>query len=88
MFYIYRFFFFFFFGRLTAYGAPRPGIRSEVGCELGHSYRNNESLTHCARPGTEPASQLSQVTANTIVPQQELLYEVFNVKFEKLWVII
>ena len=38
-----------------------------------HSYGgNNGSLTHCAGPGIQPASQHSQDTTSLIVPQWEL----------------
>jgi len=35
---------------------------------------NAGSLTHCAEPGMEPASQHSQDTADRIALQQELLF--------------
>ena len=42
-------------------------------CDLSHSCGNARTLTHCARPGIEPASQCSQDTADSIAPHWELL---------------
>ena len=38
-------------------------------CDLRSSCSNARSLTHCAVPGIEPASQHAQDTANPVVPQ-------------------
>ena len=48
------------------------GSDPNCSCDLLHSYTNTRSLTYCARPGTEPASQCPRDTANPVVPQQEL----------------
>ena len=50
-------------------------------CDLSHSCSNAGSLTHCARPGLEPASQRSQDAANPIVPQPELLNSFYEAEF-------
>ena len=56
------FFFFSSFGHPVAYGVPRPGITSN----LSHNCGNARSLTHCAGPGIEPASQHSRDAANPV----------------------
>ena len=53
----------------AAYGAPRPGMGqgSDPSCswDLSCSCGNARSLTHCARLGTEPASQRFQDAADS-----------------------
>ena len=51
-----------------------PGQGSDPSCsfDLSHSCSNAESSTHCAGPGTKPASQSSQDDTNPFVPLQEL----------------
>ena len=51
-------FVFFFLGHPTAYGVPGPGIYLSHSQALSCSCGNAGSLTHCARPGIEPASSL------------------------------
>lgn len=52
----------------------RPRIRSEPRCHLHYSCScgNTGSLTHCASPGIESASQGSRDTAHPIAPKWEL----------------
>ena len=42
-------------------------------CNLNRSCSNAGSLTHCAGPGIEPASQHSQDATDPVLPQKELL---------------
>ena len=48
---------------------PGQGSDPSQNCDLSHSYSNARSLTHCAGPGIEPASQHSQDTTNLVAPQ-------------------
>ena len=57
-----------FFDYPTAYGVPRPGIRSEPLCDRG----NAGALTHYGRLGIEPVSLCCRDTADSVVPQREL----------------
>ena len=52
-----------------------PGQGSDLSCRfsLCCSCSNIQSLTHCARLGSEPASQHSRDAANPVEPQRELL---------------
>ena len=50
------------------------GQRSDV----SHSCSNARSLTHCAGPGIESATQCFRDTANPISPQQELQVTYFK----------
>ena len=56
-----------------ACGIPGPEIGSEPQLWPMHSCGYTGSLTHCDRPGLEPAPQHSIDTANPIVPWWELL---------------
>ena len=47
-------------------------------CDLYHSYSNARSLTRCARPGLEPATQHSRDAASLLVPQQGLYKKTFG----------
>lgn len=60
-----------FFGTPTAYGVPRPGIRSELQWQPKPELWQCRSLTHYARLEIEPASQYSQDTADPLAPQPE-----------------
>ena len=50
------------------------GQGSDPSCsqDLSYNHSNAGSLTHCARPGTEPVSQSSQHTTDPIAPQWDL----------------
>ena len=50
-----------------------PGQGSDLicNCNLGHSWGNTRSSTHCAASGTESVSQCSQDTASPVAPQRE-----------------
>ena len=61
--------FVFFFGHHSAYGVPRPGIRSELQLWPMPQLWQCGILTHCARPGVKPASQCSRDTTKPIAPQ-------------------
>ena len=67
-------FVFCFFGCPVAQGVPGPGIRFELHCDLSCSRGNARSLTHGARPETEPASQHAQDTLDPVATQQDLLF--------------
>jgi len=56
----------------VAHGAPGQASDPNLGHEPSHSCSNTRSLTHCAGPDIEHASQHSQDTTNPIMPQQEL----------------
>ena len=60
------------FGHPAAYGAPRPGIRSELPQPTLQLRQCWISLTHCAGPGIKLVSQHSQDTTNPVAPQLEL----------------
>ena len=47
---------------------PRQGLGSNPSCNLSCSWGNTRSLTHCAWPGSQHASQRSQDTADPIAP--------------------
>ena len=64
------FFFFFFFH-------PHQGSDPSQGCDLCHSCGNARSLTHCASPVIEPASQLCRDTTSSVAPQWKLLQPTF-----------
>ena len=51
-----------------------PGQGSDLSCsqDLSHNYGNGGSLTHCAGPGIQPATQHSQDATDPIESQQEL----------------
>ena len=59
-----------------------PGQRSDPNhsCNLGCSCGNTRSLTRCAGPGIEPASQCSQDTADLTAPQWELHRYIYSSK--------
>ena len=65
-----------------------PGQGSDLSHSLdpGHSSCSAGSLTHCAEPGIEPASQLSQDAVDLIAPQQGLLHRFKN--FKQLYCVI
>ena len=59
----------------TLWHMELPGQGSDLSRShnLSHGCGNARSLTHCARPGIEPASQGSQDATDPIAPQQEIL---------------
>ena len=57
----------------TATATPEPSCA----CDLHHSSHNTGSLTHCSRPGTEPASSWILVEFVTAKPQWEPLNNIF-----------
>ena len=65
----------FFFGHPTAYEVP--GLVLSLTCHLHCSCGNTGSLTHCARPGMEPASWCCRDAADPVVLQSELQMIVF-----------
>ena len=66
-------FFFLLFGALTAYGVPRPGNQTPAtGATYTTAAAMPGSLTGCAGPGIEPASQRSRDAVDPIVSQREL----------------
>ena len=50
---------------------PGQGSDPNHSCNLSHSCGSARSLTRCARPGIESASQCSRDASDPIVPQQE-----------------
>ena len=49
--------FFFLKATLVPYGSsPGHGLNPSFSCDLHHSSGNDESLTHCGRPGIEPTT--------------------------------
>ena len=83
----YSFLFFFpFFGCHGHMGFQGQESDPSPGCDLCHSCGNAGSLTHCARPGIEPASQRSQDITNPSAPQREVLnrLQVFLQDFSQL----
>ena len=69
-----HFYFFFFSFLVTPWHMEFPGQGSDSshGPDLSHNCGNSGNLTHCARLGNEPASQLSQEATNPVAPQKEL----------------
>ena len=59
---------------------PDQGSDLSRSCHLSHSCSNTGSLTHCAGPGIEPATQCSQDATDPIVPQWELPHSHFKKK--------
>ena len=55
-----------------AYGVPRSGIRSEAQLQPAAAVATPDPLTHCAWPGTEPASWHCREAADPIALQREL----------------
>ena len=53
------------------------GFGLSFSCGLSPSCGNMRSLTHCAGPGIEPASQHSQDVANPAAPQHRLQLSLF-----------
>ena len=51
-----------------------PGQGSDLSCsqDFSRNYGNAGSLTHCAGPGIQPATQNSQNATDPIESQQEL----------------
>ena len=56
-----------------AYGVLRPGIRPRHSCNLSHICSNAGSLSHCARPGIEPALPRDHQSLCATVGTPELL---------------
>lgn len=48
---------------------------------LRHRCCNTRSLTHCDLLGIEPSSQCSRDTADSVLPQWELLFSLFRISF-------
>ena len=69
---IYHLFFFFSFGRPAAYGALRPGIRSEPQPQTKQQMWQRQLLNLCAGSGIKPTFQHSQDTTDPVVPHWEL----------------
>ena len=67
-------FFFFFLASLWHMEVLDQGSDLSCSCHLSPSCGNARSLTHCARPGIERASQCSQDGTDPIVPQRELRF--------------
>ena len=63
---------FFFFGCLSAYGVPRPGIRSEPQLQPDATAAMPDPLTHCVRTGIEPVFLHCRDATDPLGPQQEL----------------
>ena len=62
---------------------PGQGSGLSGNFNLSQSLGNARPPTHWARPGTEPESQRSQDTANSVAPQQELLEGIIETRLVK-----
>ena len=76
--------FFSFLCHSAAYGVPGPGIRSEPQMQSTPQLpaATPDPLTHCARPGIEPASWLCGDTTSPAAPQWERPHKcIFKMKY-------
>ena len=68
----YLFIYLFIFGCPTAYGVPRPGMRTELQLPPKLQLQQYWNFNPLCQPGIQSASQCSQDAAKPVVPEQKL----------------